>query len=255
MTYNSLLLDRVGDGVAVITLNRPDALNALNEEMHAEIDGAISELEGDGDVRAIVMTGAGDRAFCAGYDVKEQAPYDEDRMLIGYVAREPYMWHIASSRTPIVAAVNGFAWGGGAVVATGADIRVGCPRTSFKVTATAYGGVNASWSLPPIVGTATAKDWLLTAREVGAEELFAARWLNYLVPDDEVKAKALAVAGQIAANWARGTEATKELVNASVGRTMHDAQRAETVRLATDLRPMLVSNLFEKFLSKSNGGG
>src|SRR5262249_49780188 len=140
MTYNSLLLERVGDGVAVITLNRPNQLNALSEELHGEIDAAIAEVEADDDVRAIMMTGAGDRAFSAGYDVKEQAPYDEDRMLIGYIKREPYMWHIASSRKPIVAAVNGFAWGGGAVVATGADIRVGCSRTSFKVTATAYGG-------------------------------------------------------------------------------------------------------------------
>jgi enoyl-CoA hydratase/carnithine racemase len=254
MTYTSLLLDRIGDGVAVVTLNRPEALNSLNEALHGEIDAAVAELESDNEIRAIVMTGSGDRAFSAGYDVKEQAPYDEDRMLVGYVMREPYMWHIASSRTPIVAAVNGYAWGGGAVVATGADIRVGCPRTSFKVTAAAYGGVNASWSLPPIVGTAVAKDWLLTAREVGADELYATHWLNYLVPDDEVVAKAIEVARQIAANWARGTEATKELVNASVGRTMQDAQRAETVRLATDLRPMLVSNLFEKFLSKSASG-
>src|SRR5262249_11905390 len=156
----------------------------------------------------IVVTGAGDRAFSAGYDVKEQADYDEDRMLLGYLAREPYMWHIASCRKPIVAAVNGIAWGGGAVVATGADIRVGCSKTSFQVTATAYGGVNASWSLPPIVGSAIAKDWLLTAREVKSAELLAAGWLNYLVDDDQLLPKALEVAGMIAKNWGRGTEAT-----------------------------------------------
>ena len=251
MPYNNLLLDRPAEGIALVTLNRPESLNAITEELHAELDAALTELEASGDVRAIVMTGAGDRAFSAGYDVKEQADYDADRMLVGYVLREPYMWHIASCRIPVIAAVNGFAWGGGAVVATGADIRVGCSRTSFKVTACAYGGVNASWSLPPIVGTSVAKEWLLTAREVSAPELLAAGWLNHLVDDDQVVPKALDIAGMIASNWQRGTEATKQLVNESVGRTLHDAQRAETVRLATDLRPMLAGELFAGFLAKS----
>jgi enoyl-CoA hydratase/carnithine racemase len=164
------------------------------------------------------------------------------------------MWHIASCRKPIVAAVNGIAWGGGAVVATGADIRIGCEKTSFKVTAAAYGGVNASWSLPPVVGSGVAKDWLLTAREVKARELLASGWLNYLVADEEVLPKALEVAAAIAKNWARGTEATKELVNASIGRTLCEAQRAETVRLVTDLRPMRVGELFKGFLAKSSAG-
>ena len=105
--------------------------------------------------------------------------------------------------------------------------------------------------LPPIVGTSVAKEWLLTAREVTAPELLAAGWLNHLVADDQVVPKSLEIASMIAANWQRGTEATKQLVNDGVGRTLHDAQRAETVRLATDLRPMLAGELFAGFLGKS----
>jgi enoyl-CoA hydratase/carnithine racemase len=249
-----LLTDRPAEGVALLTLNRPGDLNALNRQLHGAIDRALGELEDDPSVRAVVMTGAGDRAFSAGYDVKELAGNDADQMLLDYLAREPWMWHVATCRKPVVAAVNGYAWGGGSVIATGADVRVGCSKTSFKVTAARYGGVNASWSLPTVVGVARAKEWLLTAREVGPDELLAAGWLNHLVADDQVVPKAVELASMIAANPPPATEATKELLNASIGRSLGDSQRNETVRLVTDLRPGRVSELFQTFLAKSSSG-
>lgn len=248
-----ILLDRPSEGVAVVTFNRPDELNALSRELHARLDETLTVLDADDAVRAIVLTGAGDRAFSAGYDIKEQATYGHDEMLARYLEREPWMWHVASAAKPIIAAVNGFAWGGGSVIATAADIRVGSSRTSFRVTAVTYGGVNASWNLPAIVGIGIAKEWLLTAREVHADELHRAGWLNHLVEPDQVLPKAIELASLIADNAPPAVEAAKALVNGSLGRTYADAQRAESMRLATDLRPGDARRLFSSFLGRSDG--
>lgn len=255
MTAELLIVDRAAEGVAVVTLNRPEALNALSRELHRTLHVTVVELADDPSVGAIVLAGAGERAFSAGYDIKEEATYGRDEMLAMYLEREPWHWGVASCPVPVIAAVHGVAWGGGAVLATSADIRVGSSRTSFRVTATAYGGVNATWHLPPIVGVSTAKDWLMTAREVRAEELYVKGWLNHVVEPGEELAKAVELAGQIVANDPAPTQAAKRLVNASWGRTQMDSQRAETALMATDLRPGDAKELFADFLGSRSSSG
>jgi 2-(1,2-epoxy-1,2-dihydrophenyl)acetyl-CoA isomerase len=248
--YSTLLVTRPADGVALVTLNRPEVHNALSLAMHGEIDAALTELEADEDVRAVVLTGAGAKAFSAGYDVREMEAYDEDQMVLDYVRREPWMWHIASCRKPLVGAINGYAYGGGAVIAIATDIRIGCPRTVFRVTASAYGGVNASWSLPPIVGFAKAKEWLLTGRAVPADEALAAGLLNHLVEGERVLPVAVEVASLIAANPARATQAVKAQIHHNLGLAYEDAHRAESWMMSHELRPGRVSTLFSAFLAK-----
>jgi 2-(1,2-epoxy-1,2-dihydrophenyl)acetyl-CoA isomerase len=244
-----LLLTRPADGVALLTLNRPEVLNALSFELHAAVDQALTELEADDSVRAIVITGAGDRAFSAGNDVHEMEPLNEDEMLLGYLRREPWRWHSATCRKPLLAAVNGLAYGDGAVLAIAADIRIGCPRTVFRVTACAYGGVMATWCLPPIVGFGKAKEWLLTSRKVGADEALAAGLLSQLVDVDEVVPATVEVASLIAANPARATEAVKAMIHHNVGLGYEDAHHAESSMMSHQLRPGRVSTLFSAFLS------
>ena len=236
------------DGVVVLTLNRPDALNALSIELFRAFDWALGVADADPSVRAIVITASGDRAFSAGYDVHEMKGWDADRMLAGYLEREPWQWHAATVRTPTIAAMNGPAFGGGAVLAIGCDMRIGSPVTTFRVTAATYGGVNASWSLPPIVGIGRAKEWLMTGRTVDASEALNAGLLNRIVEPVRVVPEAVEMAAAIAANPAAGTRAVKALVNAGVGRSLESAFRSESSLMATDLRPGRVDELFSGFL-------
>ena len=170
MNYETILVDK-SDGIATLTLNRPEVLNALSTILYKELDTAITDFEQDDDIGAIIITGSGDRAFTAGADIHEMTrnaekdnppPPDPDR--------PKYAWHIASCIKPTIGAINGLAYGGGAVLASSLDIRVGCERSKFRFLAAAYGRINSTWSLPMQVGWPKAKELLLTARVVEAEE-------------------------------------------------------------------------------------
>src|SRR5262249_11114096 len=155
------LLERPADGVVLITLNRPEKRNALNLPTFQALDEALTDLEADDSVRAVVLTGAG-TMFSAGYDVKEMESLTAQETLLDYQTREPWMFHLQDFRKPLIAAMNGGAYGGGSIFAICCDIRVGCEDSSFKITAVSYGGINGSWNLPLIVGWGRAKEWLMT---------------------------------------------------------------------------------------------
>ena len=120
-------------GVGVITLNRPEVLNAMNRAMSREIDEAIAAFEEDPETSAIVITGAGNRAFSAGADIHEMAKLSEQaESSAPDPRRAEYAWHIASCSKPTIGAINGLAYGGAAVLAASLDIRVGSENASFR---------------------------------------------------------------------------------------------------------------------------
>ena len=243
-----LSIEEPVEGVALITMSRPEVRNAMSMALHRQLGSALRQVEADGAVRAVVLTGA-DGVFSAGYDVVEMQDWDEDQLLLSYVERDAIMWQLAACTKPTVAAVAGYAYGGGAVTAMACDLRIGGPNTTFKVTAATYGGVNASWVLPLIAGMPRAKEWLLTGRAVGAAEALAGGLLNSLVEDGRVVEVAVTRAAEIAANPAPATQAIKALINEHVGRAYGDAQRAETQVMTTSLRPGRVRDLFAGFLT------
>src|SRR4051812_43540069 len=122
MPEEELLVERPEDGVAVLTLNRPDRMNAVTMDLQQRLDAALSELASDGDTRAVVLTGAGDRAFSAGYDVHEMAEWDSDRLTLALLQREEWIWNVARCPLPIVAALNGTTYGVGAIMASSVDV-------------------------------------------------------------------------------------------------------------------------------------
>ena len=250
LSYELLVLER-RDNVGVIKLNRPEVLNALSRQLYGEIDAAVTELEGDDDVRAIIFTGAGERAFSAGADIHEMARAAESSDPPPRDSRRPeYAWHIATCTKPTIGALNGLAYGGGAVMASSFDIRVGCERSRFRFLAAQYGRVNSTWSLPMQVGWPVAKDLLLTARVVEAEEAFRIGLLNYLVPSEQLMDKAWEVAGQVAANDPRMVQGIKELMIEDVGdgwRRMYDN---EAQAQAGKLAPTPVLEGFKPFLDR-----
>lgn len=247
----SLLVERPRDGVALLTLNRPDVLNAIDMELAQRLRAALAELAGDTSARAIVITGAGERAFSAGFDIHEMEGFDTDRMIAAFVERDPLIWQVASHPLPVIAALNGVTYGAGALIAAAADLRVGCPQMAFRVTATKYGAANATWTLPQIVGIPKAKEWLMTGRAVDADEALAAGLLNRLVPDGVLVDTALDLAEAIAKNPPGGVAWVKTLINDGIGRAWAEQFQAETASVLDGMAHAPGSEVFRDFLAHS----
>ena len=235
-------------GVALVTLNRPEVHNALDMGMQRLLDEHLGALEGDPGIRCVVFTGAGDAAFSAGYDIHELAQFTPEEVTLALLQREQWMWHLASLRMPTIAALNGFAHGAGALVACALDLRVGCEHTNFRFTAGAYGGANATWSLPLLVGLAQAKELLYTSRRLGASDAERMGLLNATFPAEELRDGALRLATDIAANPPEGIAEIKHLLHAGLGRSLQDRYEAENVVMRTTLRPKPMPELFAGFL-------
>lgn len=249
MTYQHLLLSSPAEGVSVVSFNRPEARNAINQAMQHEIAAVMSQLAADDSVRVVIITGEGDKAFSGGYDVREMGDWDDEQMLNANLRREPWIWQFANYPKPLIAAINGVAHGAGAIIAAAVDIRIGCSRTDIRFTATSYGGANNTWQLPLIVGWAKAKEFTLTARRIGADEAFQAGLLNHLVADDELLNKAIEIASEIAVHPPQAVRWTKQLIHEHVGRGYGDAYRAENMVMTTVLKPTRPEHIFKKFLS------
>lgn len=248
MTYQDIVVTK-DEGVGVIRLNRPKVLNALSKNLYREVDDAITDMESDGDIRAVIFTGTGERAFSAGADIHEQVR-DAENPPPPNPRRAEYAWHVAACTKPTIGALNGLAYGGGAVMASSFDIRIGCERTRFRFLAASYGRVNSTWTLPMQVGWPQAKELLFSARVVEAEEAHKMGLLNHLVSADKLMPKAKEIASLIAANDPRMVQGIKELLMDNVGngwRWMHDNEsQAQRGKLA----PTPVEEGFADFIAR-----
>ncbi len=201
---NEHILVENEEGVAVITMNRPEVLNAMNHLLVTELHNAVMAANADDDIGCIVITGTGDKAFSAGGDIHEQRVDARDRSEeerdVRSAEHSQWMYDISASPKPVIGMMNGLAYGGGAVLASCLDIRVGCENTKFRFLAVAYGRINCTWTLTNQVGWPKAKELLFTARVVEAEEAFQIGLLNHLVPASELRAKTMEMATLIAKN-------------------------------------------------------
>ena len=248
MSYEDIVVSK-DDGVGIIRLNRPKVLNALSRRMFREVDDAINDMETDADIKAVIFTGTGERAFSAGADIHEQVrnaenppPPDPNRA--------EYSWHVAACAKPTIGAMNGLAYGGAAVMASSFDIRVGCERSSFRFLAASYGRVNSTWSLPMQVGWPKAKELLFSARVVEAEEAYRIGLLNHLVSVDDLMPKAMEIAREIAANDSRMVQGIKELMIDDVGEGWRWMYDNETAAQKDKLRATPVEEGFAEFLER-----
>lgn len=199
-----LILSELSGGLLTLTINRPDALNALNSAVIRALSEAIDAASTDEAVRALVLTGSGTKAFVAGADIKEFADFDADqgrelaaegqRLLFDKVEQCP---------KPVIAAINGYALGGGLELAMAAHIRIasenallGLPEVSLGVIP-GYGGTQR---LPQLVGKGKAMEMILTGRAIGAADALACGLVNAVVAQDELLPAAEKLAGQIAKN-------------------------------------------------------
>ncbi|MET7739684.1 enoyl-CoA hydratase-related protein [Streptomyces sp. NPDC005385] len=215
------VLYEVSDGLATITLNRPEAMNAMNTGTKVALRDAAQEAAADEGVRAILLTAAGDRAFCVGQDLKEHigllaADRQSGSGRTMSTVREhynPIVRALTGAAKPVVAGVNGVAAGAGFGFALAADYRVVADTAAFNtsfagVALTADSGV--SWTLPRVVGPSRAADLLLFPRSISAQEAYELGIANRLVPAAELRAEAEKVARALAAGPTLAYAALKE---------------------------------------------
>jgi 2-(1,2-epoxy-1,2-dihydrophenyl)acetyl-CoA isomerase len=253
VSYEHLLVEKVEGGVGVVTLNRPSKLNALSYPLTCELDEVLTAFEEDDDVRCVVITGAGEKAFSAGADIHEMAAISPDELAERQQRRATFTWHIATLKKPTIGAINGLAYGGAALLSSSLDIRVGCERSSFRFLAASYGRVNSTWSLPLVVGWARAKELLYTARVVTADEALQMGLLNKVVPSSELLDAAIAMGRQIAANTPEMVQGIKRLLLDDVGRAWLEMYEAERTALSTTMKPSSIEDGFKDFLGRKAG--
>ena len=215
MTYETILVDRQ-DRVAKITLNRPKALNALNGQVMSEVTTAAAELDADEGVGAIILTGS-EKAFAAGADIQAMAPYGfADAYTQGLITRN---WEtMRQVKKPVIAAVAGFALGGGCEVAMMCGIVIAADTAKFGQPEIKLGiipGAGGTQRLPRAVGKAKAMDLVLTARMMDAAEAERCGLVSRVVPAAELLDVALAAAETICAFSAPSVRMAKEAVNRS----------------------------------------
>ena len=208
MSYETITYD-VADKVATITLNRPDRLNAFTAQMMLDLIDAFSKADSDDDVRVVIVTGAG-RGFCAGADLERGAGTFDNRVRGGAQDIEAHRdggglvtLRIFDMSKPVIAAINGPAVGVGMTMTLPMDIRLAVPDAKMGFVFARRGLVPeacSSWFLPRVVGISKATEWVFTGRVFKSEEAHDAGLIHYLVPPDQLLAKANEIAREIADN-------------------------------------------------------
>ena len=249
MSYEFINVDQT-DRVAIITLNRPEVLNALSLGLAREVDQAVTEIESDDSIGAIIMTGSGDRAFSAGADIHENRENSAEQRAAGAEERSEYTWHLTTATKPVVGAINGLCYGGGTVMATSLDFLVGCESSSFRFLAVNYGQMNATWSLPRLVGINRAKELLFSGREVFADEAYHIGLINHLVPKSELIDKTIEIAAGMAKNRIQGVANIKQILLEHSGLSLQDQYQNEITSRVDRFKGLSVEDGFKDFLDR-----
>ena len=227
MTYETILVEK-NDGVGVITLNRPEAMNALSEALMKEMTSALDDFEADADIGCILLTGS-EKAFAAGADIKEmQSKSYMDAYLEDFISRN---WErVTTCRKPTVAAVAGYALGGGCELAMMCDFIICADTAKFgqpEITLGVLPGAGGSQRLTRLVGKSKAMDMCLTGRMMDADEAERAGLVSRIVPADELLEDAMKTAAKIAAMSRPAAMMVKESINRSYETTLAEGVRFE----------------------------
>jgi enoyl-CoA hydratase/carnithine racemase len=249
MSYENILSERI-DKVALITLNRPEKLNALSYELASDLDDELSKIENDDEIRVVVLTGAGPRAFSSGGDIIQMVKSTPEEMAARSDKRRDMNWHLATFTKPIIGAINGLAYGAGAQLTTMLDIRIGCEHAEIQFLAAKYGRANSTWSLPLVVGLSKAKELLYTGRPIKAEEAERIGLLNQLVSCAELRDSAIAMAKQIADNDPRMVQGIKQLLDDGIGAPWRERFDAEQNARKNKLKANSPREGFKAFLER-----
>jgi enoyl-CoA hydratase/carnithine racemase len=224
--YETLMLDRQDRHILVVTLNRPDAANAMNTQMGLDLMELFEGFQiAYDDVRAIVLTGSGEKAFCAGGDLKERRGMTDEAWAAQHAIFERMLRALMACPLPVIAAVNGAAYGGGCEIAAAADFVYASDNARFALTEVTLGimpGAGGTQNLPRAVGIRRAKEIILTGRPFTAEQ--AEKWglVNTVVPPAKLMPETLATARRIADNAPISVRQAKQAVQRGLQMSLWD---------------------------------
>src|SRR5262247_1478836 len=248
------LLTETVDGVAILTLNRPDQLNALNRQLSTELHAAVGAAVADPAIGCIVITGAGQKAFSAGGDIHEQREddkkYTQAELDALSAERTRAFYEIGACPKPTIGMINGLAYGGAGVLSSSLDMRVGCEHASFRFLAAAYGRINTTWTLPNQVGWPVAKELLFSARIVEAAEAHRIGLLNHVVPCAELRDKTMWLATMIAKNKRESVMGVKALLLRDMGSNLEEQWTNERDYTTNVVRGAKAEAAFPEFIAR-----
>lgn len=234
-----LLLDYVGENnnIALITLNRQKALNAFNDKLLNQLSITLKSLKKKKDVRAVIIYAEG-KSWSAGVDLKWTASLGW-RVMTAIRKGQKVSSQIENHPTPVIAAINGYAIGGGMELALSCDIRIAADTALFGLTETTIGlfpGWGGTYRLPKVVGLSTAKDLILTGRKFSADEALEIGLISEKVPLEELKAKAIEKAEVIVNNAPIALREAKKAIKKGLSTSINGGYRAETKGIRTCFR-------------------
>jgi enoyl-CoA hydratase len=217
-----VLVDKPQPRTTVVTLHRPDRLNAMSIDLVIALDEVLNRVADDNDTSVVVLTGTG-RGFCSGLDLKDYGVIPNiDGLTVGRIAQRSMRYYSRLILTlrrmpqPVLAAINGPAYGGGMCLACATDLRIASRTAVFNATGIVNGLTSTelaiSWLLPRLIGASHSNDLLLTGREVGAEEAFRLGLVSRVVADDQLLPTALAMAAAMTRFSPYGLEMTKSIL-------------------------------------------
>ncbi len=212
----TILLTELRDNVAEIILNRPAVMNSFNFEMLHALTAKIAEIRFDSDIRVVIITGAGERAFCSGADLKERATLSPNQVKAYIFTIRSLFTEIEQLNKPVIAAINGVALGGGTELALAADIRIASETATMGLTETRLAiipGAGGTQRLPRLVGKGKAKELIFTGRRIDASEALAIGLVNAVTPPGELLDTCRAMATQICEAGPVAIEQAKYAIN------------------------------------------
>lgn len=225
MELKNVILEKKGN-IATVIINRPKALNALNSETLKDIDTVLDNLENDKDVYAVILTGAGDKAFVAGADISEMKDLNEEQGRVFGTLGNNVFRRLENLNKPVIAAISGFALGGGCELAMACDIRIASEKAKFGQPEAGLGitpGFGGTQRLPRIVGESKAKELIYTGEIIRADEALRIGLVNKVVAPEVLLEEANIMANKIAANAPIAVKLCKDAINRGMQVGMDEA--------------------------------
>jgi len=230
---SNLVRTEIKESVAVVTIDRPESLNALNSQVIQELDRAVRQLDSDKNVKVVVLTGSGEKAFIAGGDIKEMLSLDVSAAHTFSRAGQSLVLFIQEMKKAVIAAVNGYALGGGLELALACDFIYAAERARLglpEVTLGVLPGFGGTQTLARAIGPARAKELIFSGRVLSAREALAWGLVNGVYPDQELLDQVVEIAHKIARNGSLAITSAKQAIVQGL-----DLSRADGVRLENDL--------------------
>ena len=225
------VLLEVKNGIGYITINRPEALNALSSQVLADLNEVLDQVEKSEEIRVVIVTGAGEKAFVAGADIKEMDLMSPIQAFEYMTFANDTFTRLSDLRQPTIAVLNGYALGGGMELALSTDIRIGFEKTVVGFPEVGLGiipGFAGTQRMSRLIGTSRAKELIFTARTVKGQEAYDLGILNKLVPAEELLSSAEELAAAIMKNAPLAVEKAKHVIQVGAELPLKNAIRLET---------------------------